>query len=108
MLLRSVISRTISMQPSKSVSIASVMAPLRDRLDKLLGGNLVSRQEDDRRDTRGGAVRRQSGRCVACRGAGHCRDILPLVPHLFDHAHQHGHAEILEGTGVAVPALFDP
>src|SRR5439155_17344099 len=45
---------------------------------------------------------------VSRRSAGDRGDVLAFAPHLFHHADENRHTEVLEGPCVAVPALFDP
>mmetsp|Transcript_11033 Transcript_11033/g.27888 ORF Transcript_11033/g.27888 Transcript_11033/m.27888 type:complete len:304 (-) Transcript_11033:479-1390(-) len=82
---------------------------VRNGLHELGDGDLVRGEEDYGRDVSGGTVGRQGGRRVPGRGATHGRDGLGVHPPDFVHlAHQHRHAEVLEGAGVAVPALLYP
>ena len=79
-----------------------------DGLDELGRRDLVPREEDDGRDVGGGAVGREGGRGVPGRGAGRRADLLAVRHHLPDGRDEDGHPQVLEGAGVAVPALLDP
>ena len=78
------------------------------RLHELRGRDLAARQDDHGANAGRGRVGGQRGRGVAGRGAGHGRDLLAVGDHLLDRRHQHGHAQILERTGVRVAAHLDP
>jgi hypothetical protein len=51
--------------------------------------------------------RERRGR-VAGRRAGDCADPAAVGHHLLDDRHEHGHAEVLEGSGMRVAAHLDP
>ena len=79
-----------------------------NRLNELRRGHLVFGQEHDGADIRHCAIGRQGRGSVAGGGARHRGDIHPFRDHLAYHGHQHGHAQVLEGPGVAVAAQLDP
>ena len=96
------------MQPSKSVSSDSTLAPLASGCSELRHRDLAARQDHDRRDAGGGAVGGERRRGVAGRGAGDGADAGAFGEHLPHHRDEHGHAEVLERSGVRVAALLDP
>ena len=81
---------------------------VRDRLDELRGRDLPAREQHHARDAGRGAVRGERGRGVAGRGAGDRAHRRPARPHLLHRRDEHGHPEVLEGSGVRDAALLHP
>ena len=79
-----------------------------DRLHQLRCRHLAARQQDDRRDATGGGVGGERRRRVAGRGAGDGADRPAVLDDLPYNRHEHGHAEVLERSGVGIAAQLHP
>ena len=79
-----------------------------ERLDELRGRDARPRQDDDRRNPCGRGVGGEGRRRIAGRGAGDGADVAAVGDHLLDDRDEHGHAEILERSGVRVAAHLHP